>query len=98
MATYTKFEELAIRKQDMAYKVSFAKKNFAWSCDQCCSKNLRGGRGTCASCPIKEAHVRALSEIQNGLRGKPETEPMNYGAKKKYNNHGPVTIVINFHN
>ena len=95
MATYNKFEELAIRKQDMAYKERFAKKNFAWSCDQCCSKNLRGGRGTCASCPIKEAHVRALSEIQAGVRGKPETESMNYGATKHtYNGH--VTIVINF--
>ena len=95
MATYNKFEELAIRKQDMAYKEGFAKKNFAWSCDQCCSKNLRGGRGTCASCPIKEAHVRALSEIQAGVRGKPETESMNYGATKHTYN-GRVTIVINF--
>ena len=95
MATYTKFEELAIRKQEQSYKISFAKKNFAWSCDQCCSKNLRGGRGTCASCPIKEAHVRALSEIQAGVRRKPETESMNYGAvKHTYNGH--VTIVINF--
>lgn len=97
MATYTKFEELAIRKQDMAYKVSFAKKNFAWSCDQCCSKNLRGGRGTCASCPIKEAHIRALTEIQNGIRTQ-DNERIQYGAKKLYNNRGPVTIVINFHN
>ena len=95
MANYTKFEELAIRKQEQSYKISFAKKNFAWSCDQCCSKNLRGGRGTCASCPIKEAHVRALSEIQAGVRRKPETESMNYGATKHtYNGH--VTIVINF--
>ena len=95
MAIYNKFEELAIRKQDMAYKEGFAKKNFAWSCDQCCSKNLRGGRGTCANCPIKEAHVRALSEIQAGIRWKPETESMNYGATKHtYNGH--VTIVINF--
>ena len=96
MATYTKFEELAIRKQDMAYKVSFAKKNFAYSCNECCSKNLRGGRGTCASCPIKEAHIRALTEIQSGIRTQ-ENEHIQYGAKKLYNNRGPVTIVINFH-
>lgn len=95
MANLNKFEELAIRKQDMAYKVSFAKKNFTWSCDQCCSKNLRGGRGTCATCPIKEAHIRALTEIQSGVRGKPETEPVNYGATKHTYN-GRVTIVINF--
>ena len=34
MATYNKFEELGIRKQDMAYKEGFAKKNFACSCGQ----------------------------------------------------------------
>ena len=95
MATYTKFEENSIRKQEQSYKNSFAKKNFAWSCEQCCAKNLRGGRGTCATCPIKEAHVRALSEIQAGVRGKPETEPANYGATKHSYN-GRVTIVINF--
>lgn len=98
MANLNKFEELAIRKQDMAYKVSFAKKNFAYSCNECCSKNLRGGRGTCASCPIKEAHIRALAEIQSGVRCGMKNEHLNYGAKKLYNNRGPVTIVINFHN
>ena len=96
MATYTKFEELAIRKQEQSYKIGFAKKNFTYSCNECCSKNLRGGRGTCANCPIKEAHVRALSEIQSGIRSQNE-ERIQYGAKKKYNNNGSVTIVINFH-
>ena len=96
MATYTKFEELAIRKQEQSYKIGYAKKNFAWSCDQCCSKNLRGGRGTCASCPIKEAHIRALTEIQSGIRTQ-DNERIQYGAKKLHNNRGPVTIVINFH-
>lgn len=96
MATYTKFEELAIRKQEQSYKIGFAKKNFAYSCNECCSKNLRGGRGTCANCPIKEAHVRALSEIQSGIRTQ-DNEHIQYGAKKLYNNRGPVTIVINFH-
>ena len=96
MATYTKFEELAIRKQEQSYKIGFAKKNFTYSCNECCSKNLRGGRGTCANCPIKEAHVRALSEIQSGLRTQ-DNEHLNYGAKKLYNNRGPVTIGSNFH-
>lgn len=96
MATYTKFEENSIRKQDMAYKEGFAKKNFAYSCEQCASKNLRGGRGACASCPIKEAHIRALTEIQAGVRTQ-DNERIQYGAKKLYNNRGPVTIVINFH-
>lgn len=97
MATYTKFEELAIRKQEQSYKIGFAKKNFAYSCNECCSKNLRGGRGTCANCPIKEAHIRALTEIQAGIRTQ-DNERIQYGAKKLYNNRGQVTIVINFHN
>ena len=46
--------------------------------------------------PIKEAHIRALTEIQSGIRTQNE-ERIQYGAKKKYNNNGPVTIVINFH-
>ena len=96
MATYNKFEELAIRKQEQSYKIGFAKKNFAYSCEQCASKNLRGGRGACANCPIKEAHIRALTEIQSGIRTQ-DNERIQYGAKKLYNNHGPVTIVINFH-
>ena len=96
MANLNKFEELAIRKQEQSYKIGFAKKNFAYSCNECCSKNLRGGRGTCANCPIKEAHIRALTEIHSGIRIQNE-ERIQYGAKKKYNNNGPVTIVINFH-
>ena len=93
MVNLNKFEELAIRKQEQSYKIGFAKKNFTYSCNECCSKNLRGGRGTCASCPIKEAHVRALSEIQAGIRKAPKD--FNYGATKKMNgNH--ITIVINF--
>ena len=95
MANLNKFEELAIRKQEQSYKIGFAKKNFAYSCNECCSKNLRGGRGTCANCPIKEAHIRALTEIQSGIRTQNE-ERIQYGAKKKYNNNGRVTIVINF--
>ena len=58
----SKFEENAIRKQDEAYKVSFAKRSFEFSCDLCCSRNLRAS-GTCSSCPIKEAHIRALTRI-----------------------------------
>ena len=58
----SKFEENAIRKQDEAYKVSFAKKCFEYSCEMCCSRNLRAS-GTCSNCPIKEAHIRALTRI-----------------------------------
>ena len=58
----SKFEENAIRKQDEAYKVSFAKRSFEYSCEMCCSRNLRAS-GTCSNCPIKEAHIRALTRI-----------------------------------
>lgn len=58
----SKFEENAIRKQEEAYKVSFAKRSFEYSCDLCCSRNLRAS-GTCSNCPIKEAHIRALTRI-----------------------------------
>lgn len=54
MATYTKFEELAIRKQEQSYKIGFAKKNFAYSCNECCSKNLRGGVALAPTAPSKK--------------------------------------------
>lgn len=88
----SKFEVNAIAKQEEAYKASFAKKAFAYSCDMCASRNLRGGR-TCANCPIKEAHIKALLEIERGERKAPDK--FKYGATKKSNgNH--ITIVINF--
>ena len=58
----SKFEENAIQKQEEAYKVSFAKRAFEYSCEMCCSRNLRAS-GTCSNCPIKEAHIRALTRI-----------------------------------
>ena len=58
----SKFEENGIQKQEEAYKVSFAKRAFEYSCEMCCSRNLRAS-GTCSNCPIKEAHVRALTRI-----------------------------------
>lgn len=96
MKNLNKFEENAIQKQDMAYKASFAKKQFAYSCELCCSCNLRGGKGSCDSCPIKEAHINALTEIALGKRGKPEKVKFTeYGASKKRNG-SHLTIVIHF--
>lgn len=90
-----KFEEKAIARQDGAYKVSFAKKQMNISCSICCSQNKRA-TGTCAQWPIKEAHVRALLEIESGKRGNNEVQ---YGAKKSYTRKKDgsivVTIVIN---
>lgn len=89
------FETKAIEKQDNAYKVGFAKKQMNISCSICCSQNKRPC-GTCANCPIKEAHVRALLEIEQGKRGNNKVE---YGAKKSYTRKKDgsivVTIVIN---
>lgn len=89
---YNKFEVNAIQKQDEAYKVSFAKKCFEYSCALCCKNNLRGGKGSCDNCPIKESHIRAMIEIQSGQR---IHEKFNYGATK-HTYDGRVTIVINF--
>ena len=68
----SKFEENAIRKQDEAYKVSFAKKCFECSCEMCCSRNLRAS-GTCSNCPIKEAHIRALTRIASEGEKRPNS-------------------------
>lgn len=63
------FEENGIQKQDRSYKISFACKNFEYSCKLCCEQNKR--RGECESCPIKSAHEKAVAEIKAGLREKP---------------------------
>lgn len=63
------FEQNGIQKQNEAYKLGFAKKNFEYSCKLCCEQNKR--RGTCTECPIRLAHKKAMAEIQSGLREKP---------------------------
>ena len=96
MKNLNKFEENAIQKQEEAYKASFAKKQFEYSCKLCCECNLRGGKGSCDSCPIKEAHINALTEIALSKRGLPEkTGFTQYGASKKRNG-SHLTIVIHF--
>lgn len=90
-----KFEERAIMKQDEAYKVGFAKKQMGVSCSICCSQNKRPC-GTCAQCPIKEAHIRALLEIQEGKRGDNTSHDT---ARKSYhrNKDRSVTITVTIH-
>lgn len=96
MKNLNKFEENAIQKQEEAYKASFAKRQFEYSCKLCCECNLRGGKGSCDSCPIKEAHIRVLTEIALGKRGKLEKQGFTqYGASKKRNG-SHLTIVIHF--
>lgn len=63
------FEENGIAKQDKSYKISFACKNFNYSCKLCCERNKR--HGECETCPIKAAHKKAIEEIKAGLREKP---------------------------
>ena len=89
-----KFEENAIKKQEEAYKVSFAKKCFSYSCEMCSSRNLRAS-GTCANCPIKEAHIRALTRI--AVEGEPDTLKGCQISKSKNKRTGNVHITIVMH-
>ena len=93
-----RFEEKAIKIQDEAYKVGFAKKQMSISCSICCSQNKRA-TGTCAQCPIKEAHIKALLEIEQGKRVSPVIVDNRGGARKSYTRTKSgkiiVTIVIN---
>ena len=91
----TRFEEKGIEKQVQAYKEGYAKKQFQISCNKCCYENKRP-TGTCGNCPIKRAHIEALTEIAQGKRG---SDKVQYGAKKSYTRKKDgsivVTIVIN---
>lgn len=91
----TRFEEMGIEKQNLAYKEGYAKKQFQISCNKCCYENKRP-IGTCSNCPIKRAHIKALTEIAQGKRG---DDGVQYGAKKSYTRTKSgqiiVTIVIN---
>ena len=93
-----KFVENSIKKQDQSYQIGFAKKNFVYSCEMCAGRGLANGQFTCANCPIKEAHIRALTEIQLGKRSKPEkTKFTQYGASKFHSEkYHKVTIVVHF--
>ena len=84
------FEEMGIEKQEEAYKVSYAKRQFRYSCEKCCLQNK--SRGDCRKCPIKDAHIDALTRI---ALSKSKEDKFQYGASKKHNgNH--LTIVIHF--
>lgn len=94
----TRFEELGIEKQEQAYKEGYAKKQFFISCYKCCYENKRPC-GTCGNCPIKKAHIEALTEIAQGKRVSPVIIDNRQGAKKSYTKTKSgqviVTIVIN---
>lgn len=92
----SKFEELGIRKQEQAYKKTFAKKAFEYSCKLCCEQNKRPC-GTCNNCPIKEAHIKALAEIESGKRFcEPRKNPGYSTYKSKVHGEIKVTMVMHF--
>ena len=93
-----KFVENSIKKQDQSYQIGFAKKQFQFSCEMCSSRGLTNGQFTCVNCPVKEAHIRALTEIELGKRVKPEkTKFTRYGASKFHNDKfNRITIVVHF--
>lgn len=90
------FEEMGIKKQEEAYKVSYAKRQFRYSCEKCCLQNK--SRGDCKKCPIKDAHIDALTRIALEKRVKPERAKFTqYGASKFHNDKfHKVTIVVHF--
>lgn len=94
----TRFEEMGIEKQNLAYKEGYAKKQFQISCHKCCYENKRPC-GTCGDCPIKTAHIEALLEIEQGKRTSPVIVDNRGGAKKSYTRTKSgkiiVTIVVN---
>lgn len=94
----SRFEELGIEKQNQAYKEGYAKKQFVISCSKCCYENKRP-TGTCSNCPIKKAHIEALTEIAQGKRTSPVIIDNRGGAKKSYTRTKSgkiiVTIVVN---
>lgn len=95
----SKFEENGIQKQEEAYKVSFAKRCFEYSCELCCSRNLRAS-GTCSNCPIKEAHIRALTRIASEGEKRTEGNHLNrdYEVSRSINRRtGNVHITLVMH-
>lgn len=86
----TKFEQKGVEMQENAYKVGYAKKCFAYSCKLCCEQNKRPC-GTCASCPIKEAHIKALAGIKSNPRNK------DFGTyKSKVKGEVKITLVVHY--
>lgn len=83
-----KFIENGIAKQEQAYKKSFAKKNFEYSCTMCASRNLL--HCSCESCPIAGAYSKAIEEIDKGLR-KRNTSTVKTHIDKK----GHITLTLN---
>lgn len=82
-----KFMEKAIEKQDGAYSLKYAEKEFAYSCHLCATRGLL--HRDCVTCPVNVAHCRAVSEIRSDMREKPKK------THKTYSDHyGHITLVM----
>lgn len=88
----TKFINLAIQKQDQAYNKAWAEKQYFFSCERCASQGILNH--ACGHCPIHEAHMRALTEIEQGLRSKPRSWNKE-GVKMHKDRQGHVTLTLN---
>lgn len=84
-----KFMEKAIEKQDSAYSLKYAEKQFVWSCHLCATKGIL--HQDCITCPINIAHCRAVAEIRNGERDglKPKKTYKTYCDR-----YGHITLVM----
>lgn len=82
-----KFVMKAIEKQNGAYTLNYAQKEFLFSCDMCVSRNLL--RCDCSCCPIALAYQDAVVEIKQGKR-KPNRDYRTFRDSK-----GHVTVVVN---
>lgn len=84
-----KFIEKAIEKQDEAYNLKYAEKQFTWSCHLCATKGIL--HQDCITCPINVAHCRAVSEIRGGEREglKPKKTHKTYSDR-----YGHITLVM----
>ena len=86
----SKFEASAIARQEQAYQKRYADFQFNKSCEICASRNLRSGKGTCVTCPIKGAYEQALKEIESG-----ERTGFNLGVKVFVSKSGVKTLTLN---
>ena len=88
----SRFIENAVHKQEEAYKKGYAIQQFSYSCQRCITGNYRYD-GACSDCPIKKAHVEALTRI--------ELESQNWKDKSKKSFHrnkdGSITVTITIH-
>ena len=93
---FTKFEENGVKKQEKAYKMSYANNCFEYSCEICCAQNKRPN-GTCANCPIKNAHIKAIKRIKENPEKKVGEIAKKGCSTYKTKVHGNVKVTVVMH-